>query len=245
MRKRAPIDYVAATQTRRPLLVLLDGLDLLPDTIPAAQIIDEACNYAGPRACHFMLSSRPIDALDHILFELGQVQRITLGALSAAARDTWLEQHCSQSTRSRYESLCECAADVRSLLDVPLLFAMVASICLDETNDTHAFTCDAYPGIPGIFDGFLQYIVQRAVHDRRLPNGTCFTEVSPVFEGVCLAAARAGRRDRIPRERISEFVRESDFPGETLSSDERGQAWNAALDIALKAGRGLRCHWAR
>lgn len=226
--KTAPIDYRPYQNHEATLLVLLDGLDLLNGPLSPRKLLEEAL--VAPRGA-YVLAGRRNDELEQQLDDWPVSLRLTLESLSRVERENWFAQHASQSAQDKLFSIIAANRHVETLLENPLLFAMTASACIDAPEQAD-FQTDQYPGRSGIFAGFVDYSLLRARWHGRLPaHSLLVAEPAFVpFEQLCLAAARRGFHDRLPK---------NEMP--SLASDRNDRvtpspAWNPALQMCLAGG---------
>ena len=205
-RRSSQINYSCLLAEPSNLVLLLDGLDLMSGVPTARDLVDAACQY---RAARFVIAGRPDEPVQRLLDDYPTTIRIQLGSLDAKLREEWFRTHASESAQNRYFSLISSNQHIETLLESPLLFSMAASACIDNAEGSTLQT-DVYAGRTGIFAGFLEYAVRRAIWQGNLPGDeratfhTCFGFVG----GILLLASRMGYRDRIPAVMIEGLITE-------------------------------------
>ena len=223
---RRPIDYRPYRSSGRRLVCILDGADLVTDYMVLRKFLVEAWNADG---LVIVVSSRPDERLNAIANDWGQVCQIYLDALDAVAREEWLRRFTTERARERFRTLVAQNPHLSTLLDVPLLFAMTASVCVDPPESA-PFVSDEYPGRAGPFAGFVAYAIGRA-KGNRLDEAEVdsFELARPIVESLCLEAARAGLLDRIPEAYLQRHLKSA------MVSDAESR-WRLAANVLRAAG---------
>lgn len=234
LQKNHPIRYRTLQDADTRLVFLLDGLDLLHGKLSARDLLDQAANYSDHL---FVISTRPDDQLTGRLDQWPVSVRLQLGSLEERARDQWVANRCGPDAAAMLSSIAARNTQARSLLEIPLLFAMTASACIDADAEAQ-FPVDQFPSRTGVLAGFVTYVLKRARRDGRLEDYSEVAEMEaiPILEAVCLGAACRGLHDRIPRDEINLLLKETDLPGEARSEERRFELWEAAINITQRAG---------
>lgn len=235
LERRRPIDYRPFQDTDRPRLFLLDGTDLIRVPHARRALLDQALNHFRDR---FVFAGRPDELIRAQLDEWPSSLTLSLGVLDRRQRQDWLKTRVPSSAYLRYMAIVETNEMVDSLLDSPLLFAMTASACLDE-GVTEAFAVDRYPGQTGIFAGFVDYALRRALRDGRLSEAQMdlFYETTSLLERICLLSARRGWRDRVPVSELGRLASEAGIGPDPQSNKVRAAgAWQALALGGMESG---------
>lgn len=226
--RRTPIDYEPFISSERRKIILLDGLDLIPDERSRRALLDEV--WSDPDL-PVLLSTRPDVRLGSWLQDWPEAIWISLSALDRNAREKWLLENTTASARDHFRTIISHNPHLGTLLDVPLVFAMTASVCVDSPESV-TFDVTRYPGRAGVFDGFVSFAIERAVEETRLPRAAKqeFDHLRQDFERICALAVRTGYQDRVPDEFLTrELVA-------TQSSLQLKDSWREALHILEEAG---------
>jgi HEAT repeat protein len=218
------------------VLWLVDGLDLLLEekSLNAREVLRRARTLQEKGSDSFILGSRDIPSLAGSLEHWDSSARIVLGTLDRGERQEWVKQFCPEIIR-RLDKFERESQNARSFLNVPLLFAMMLSMLLDEQEAP--FSCSQYPGKAGIFDGFVDYALGRATREGRISHAEADGIDWETMPGVYWAAVTSGLEDRFSASVVPRLCRKAfreNVIGERLSS------WQKAVDVLGRAGLILR-----
>jgi len=224
--------------TKHPIMWFLDGLDNLPGsgTLEAGAFLRDAYRRAGPDEC-FAFSTRPMRAVDVALGDLGRTWRLKLESLGRNVRDEWVQKHCSRAVPELSDFERTYPQHV-GFLDVPVLFAMVLSTCLDKHPEGKAFKWDVYPGRAGLFKGFVTYMLNRRIRDERQTH-RYEVRYAQAVEGVFWRAlvsdqqSRSRQPYRIADGDVDTYLVKA-FGPENL--DSRRSDWTRGMQVLRKAG---------
>ena len=226
--RRIPIDYEPFISSERRKLILLDGLDLVSDQRVRRALLDDV--WTDPNI-PVLVSTRLDVRLASWLQDWPEVLWISLSALDRSAREQWLKDNTSDSAREHFRTIISQNPHLGTLLDVPLVFAMTASVCVDSLESV-TFDVTRYSGRAGVFDGFVTFAIERAIEETRLPRDAKqeFNHFREDLELICALAVRAGFQDRIPDEFLARQL-----TGAQCNLDRKA-AWRKALHILEEAG---------
>lgn len=227
------INYRAIRDYAGPKLFLLDGLDLLDPALPTS-LLDQALNSESDR---FVFSTRTNTDIRHFFSDWAQSSCLLLNGLKHDTREEWLSRHIPASAKLRFRAIVKANPFLDKLLQVPLLFVMFVSACVDE-GDHAEFDINSLPGRAGIFAGFVDYAVRRAHREHRIEAAAIdrWRDGISVWRAFCFAAMMEGYKDRIP---VGEVDRLLEIPDKTRGpSPEREirDHWRASLRIATASG---------
>ncbi len=202
LKRRKPIDFQGFRDHLEDCFFLIDGLDLLRDTLSARMLVDQALNCSFGR---FLFSGRPDESIVEVLGNWDSSAQIETGSMNRRVAKMRLKDLIAK-TGSANRTMITSSDFTNTLLANPLMFAMTATVMFEafEANESER---DALACKTTLFANFVKFTVRRAQRNRRLPakdvdvDGLCRS-----LGSIALAAIRNNYYDRIPRARTKQLI---------------------------------------